>query len=187
MPHRNTLPTVRDSTVDDMAAVHAIYAHHVLYGSATFEEVPPSLEEMLTRREAVLGSGLPYIVAEVEGVVQGYAYAGMFRPRIAYRYTIENSVYLAPDMGGRGLGKALLIELITRCEKGPWRQMIAVIGDSENRGSIGLHRSLGFHHTGTLTSTGFKFGRWVDTVMMQRSLGDGDASLPEQPTIKSSK
>jgi L-amino acid N-acyltransferase YncA len=169
---------VRDSTADDMAAVHAIYAHHVLNGLASFEEVAPSLAEMISRRETVLASELPYVIAEVDGVVQGYAYAGMFRPRIAYRYTIEDSVYLAPGMDGRGLGKALLTELIARCEKGPWRQMIAVIGDSGNHGSIGLHRSLGFHHTGTLAATGFKFGRWVDTVMMQRQLGEGDATLP---------
>lgn len=172
---------VRDSTVDDIAAVHAIYAHHVLHGAASFEEVPPTFEEMKSRREAVLAGGFPYLVAEVDGVVQGYAYASLFRPRIAYRYTIEDSVYLAPDMAGRGLGKALLTELIRRCETGPWRQMVAVIGDSGNAGSIGLHRSLGFTHTGTLASTGFKFGRWVDTVLMQRALGDGDNSLPETP------
>lgn len=170
--------TVRDARDDDMDAVHAIYAYHVLHGVASFEEVPPTLDEMIGRRAAILASGLPYLVAENEGVVVGYAYAGLFRPRIAYRYSLEDSVYVAADMGGRGIGRALLAELIARCETGPWRQMIAVIGDSGNAGSIGLHARMGFRHAGTLASTGFKFGRWIDTVMMQRPLGEGDASLP---------
>lgn len=170
--------TVRDARYDDMDAVHAIYAHHVLHGTASFEEVPPTLDEMIGRRAAILASGLPYLVAESDGLVAGYAYAGLFRPRIAYRYSLEDSVYVAADMGGRGIGRALLAELIARCEAGPWRQMIAVIGDSGNAGSIGLHARMGFRHAGTLGSTGFKFGRWIDTVMMQRPLGEGDASLP---------
>ena len=177
---------VRDCTVEDMTVVQEIYAHHVLHGTASFEEAAPGLEEMCKRRETVLASGLPYLVAEIDGKVQGYAYAGMFRPRIAYRYSIEDSVYVAPGLSGRGIGKALLTELVRRCEQGPWRQMIAVIGDSANHGSINLHRSLGFHHTGTLASTGFKFGRWIDTVMMQRALGEGDSTLPEPAEAQAS-
>ena len=169
---------VRDARDDDMDAVHAIYADHVLHGTASFEEVPPTLEDMIGRRAAILASGLPYLVAGSGDRVVGYAYAGLFRPRIAYRYSLEDSVYVAPGMGGRGIGRALLAELIARCETGPWRQMIAVIGDSGNAGSIGLHARMGFRHAGTLASTGFKFGRWIDTVMMQRPLGEGDASLP---------
>lgn len=169
---------VRDCTVEDMTVVQEIYAHHVLHGTASFEEAAPGLEEMCMRRETVLASGLPYLVAEIDGKVQGYAYAGMFRPRIAYRYSIEDSVYVAPGLSGRGIGKALLTELIRRCEQGPWRQMIAVIGDSANTGSIALHRRLGFRPAGTLEAVGYKLGRWVDTVLMQRPLGPGAATQP---------
>ena len=161
-----------------MASVQKIYAHHVLYGLATFEEVAPSVEDMLGRRVAVLDLGLPYLVAERAGEILGYSYATFYRPRPAYRHTVEDSVYLAEGLGGQGIGAALLSELIRRCESGPWRQMLAVIGNSANAGSIGLHRKLGFEHAGTLRSVGFKLGRWVDTVLMQRALGSGDMALP---------
>lgn len=169
---------VRDATEADVAAIQAIYAAHVLRGLASFEEVPPSTEEMSARRASVLGLGLPYLAAVVDGAVAGYSYATTYRSRPAYRYTIEDSVYIAEGLGGRGIGAALLRELIDRCERGPWRQMIAVIGDSANAGSIALHRSFGFQMVGTLPSVGFKFGRWVDSVLMQRALGTGDTSLP---------
>jgi phosphinothricin acetyltransferase len=176
---------VRDAAEADMAAVEAIYAHHVLHGLATFEEVPPSLEELLRRRSAVLALGLPYLVAEVDGKVVGYSYAGSYRPRPAYRYTIEDSVYVADGLAGRGIGTALLQSLIARCESGPWRQMLAVIGNSGNEGSIALHRRMGFRYAGRLKSVGFKFGRWVDSVLMRRPLGTGDATLPMQPPRQS--
>jgi L-amino acid N-acyltransferase YncA len=162
----------------DMAAVQAIYAKHVLHGLATFEEVPPSLAEMSERRKAVIELGLPYLVAELNGKVVGYSYATTYRPRPAYRYTVENSVYIEDGLGGRGIGTALLGRLIARCDAGPWRQMIAVIGDSANDGSIALHRSLGFRTMCTLPAVGFKFGRWVDSVLMQRPLGAGAQTLP---------
>jgi phosphinothricin acetyltransferase len=169
---------VRDATEQDMAAIQAIYAHHVLHGLATFEETPPSTEEFLERRASVLAQGLPYLVAEAEGRIAGYTYAASYRPRPAYRYAIEDTVYVAPGLDGRGIGSALLRALIERCEAGPWRQMIAVIGDSGNAGSIALHRRFGFQPVGTLASVGLKLGQWVDTVLMQRALGSGDETLP---------
>ncbi|ADP71512.1 Phosphinothricin acetyltransferase [Rhodomicrobium vannielii ATCC 17100] len=177
--------SVRDARECDMAAVHAIYAHHVLDGLASFEEVAPSVEEMAMRRESVLASGLPYLVAERGGAVVGYAYAGLYRLRSAYRYTIEDSVYVADGLRGCGIGSVLLAELLARCEAGPWRQMVAVIGDSGNAGSIALHKRMGFHPAGVLVSAGFKFGRWVDSVLMQRRLGEGDRTLPESDRAKS--
>ena len=169
---------VRDARDDDMAAVQAIYGHHVLEGLGSFEEAPPSLDDMMARRAAVLAAGLPWLVAGAGGRLGGFAYAGPFRPRAAYRYAVEDSVYVSPEFGRRGVGRALLVELIARCEAGPWRQMLAVIGDSGNEGSVGLHRALGFADVGTFASVGFKFGRWVDVVLMQRALGEGDATLP---------
>jgi len=169
---------VRDATTPDMTAVQTIYAHHVLHGLATFEEVPPSVEELLERRASVLGSGLPYLVAEIDGRLVGYSYATGYRPRAAYRYTVEDSVYVTAGRCGQGIGSALLAALIARCEAGPWRQMLAVIGNSGNAASIALHRRLGFQPVGTLASVGFKLGRWVDSVLMQRSLGPGDLSPP---------
>ncbi|MCC8981969.1 GNAT family N-acetyltransferase [Bradyrhizobium acaciae] len=169
---------VRDATDGDMADVQGIYAHHVLNGLATFEEVPPTVDEMRSRRNAVLAAGLPYLVAELDGRVAGYCYATSYRPRPAYRHTIEDSVYVADGLHGRGIGVALLQELIARAEAGPWRQMLAVIGNSGNAGSIALHRRMGFQPAGTLNSVGFKLGQWVDTVLMQRPLGPGASTLP---------
>ncbi|OWT58337.1 GNAT family N-acetyltransferase [Candidimonas nitroreducens] len=169
---------IRDAGTEDMAAVQAIYAQHVLRSSATFEEVPPALHEMRARREHVLQQGLPYLVAALGGEIAGYCYASAYRPRVAYRHTIEDSIYLADGRAGMGLGKALLSALLARCEQGPWRQMIAVIGGTNNSASIALHRSLGFKHVGTQPSIGFKFNQWIDVVLMQRALGEGDATLP---------
>ncbi len=153
-----------------MGQVAAIYRHHVLHGLASFEEVPPDEAEIRARFEAVRKAGLPYIVYEEEGQILGYAYAGPYRTRSAYRFTVENSVYVRDGYGGRGIGRALLTALIERCAAGPWKQMVAVIGDSENHASIGLHRALGFRMVGTLEKVGFKFDRWVDSVLMQRAL-----------------
>jgi phosphinothricin acetyltransferase len=169
---------IRDAQEADMAAIQAIYAHHVLHGLASFEETPPSVEEMVGRRAAVLALGLPYILAESEGRIVGYGYASTYRPRPAYRCTVEDSVYVMDGLRGRGIGSALLGSLIARCEAGPWRQMLAVIGNSGNEGSIALHRRLGFRTVGTLEAVGFKLGRWVDCVLMQRALGEGDSSPP---------
>jgi reactive intermediate/imine deaminase len=162
----------------DMSAVTSIYARHVLHGLASFEETPPSLDEMKSRRANVLQLGLPYLVAELDGRIVGYSYATSYRSRPAYRYTVEDSVYVEDGLNGRGIGTALLAELIARCERGPWRQMLAVIGDSGNAGSIALHRRLGFASAGNLVAVGFKLGRWVDSVFMQRALGAGDSSKP---------
>jgi len=169
---------VRDASEADLAVVQTIYAHHVLYGLATFEELPPSHEELRARRAALLATGLPYLVAERRGEVVGYAYANAYRSRPAYRYTVEDSVYVAEGLAGHGIGSALLRLLIARCEAGPWRQMIALIGDSANAASIALHRRMGFRTAGTLGAVGFKLGRWVDTVLMQRPLGAGDQTVP---------
>jgi L-amino acid N-acyltransferase YncA len=169
---------VHDANETDMSAVTAIYAKHVLHGLASFEEVPPSLDEMKSRRAGVLKLGLPYLVAELDGHIVGYSYATFYRARPAYRYTVEDSVYVDEGLQGRGIGTALLAELIARCEHGPWRQMLAVIGDSGNAASIALHRRMGFTSCGTLAAVGFKFGRWVDSVFMQRALGPGDSLKP---------
>ncbi|MFH1605559.1 MAG: N-acetyltransferase family protein [Pseudomonadota bacterium] len=172
---------IRDASEADMACVQRIYAHHVLRGLATFEEEAPTIEQMLARHGDVLRQSLPYLVAELDGAIMGYSYAAAYRARPAYRYTIEDSVYLADGLGGRGVGAALLTALIARCELGPWRQMIAVIGDSANEASIRLHSKLGFTRVGTLRSVGFKLGRWVDTVLMQRELGSGESTPPRLP------
>jgi len=169
---------IRDAAEADMTAVQRIYAHHVLHGLASFEEVPPSVRDLVARRDSVLAAGLPYLVAERDGEVVGYSYATAFRPRSGYRHTIEDSVYVAQGLAGKGIGSLLLEALVCRCETGPWRQMIAVIGDSANTASIALHRRFGFRLVGTLRSAGLKLGRWVDVVLMQRSLGAGDRTLP---------
>jgi L-amino acid N-acyltransferase YncA len=161
---------IRDAVDTDLTAVHRIYAHEVLTGIATFEEVPPTLDELIARKESVRAAGLPYLVAEVRDEVVGFSYASPYRARSAYRFTIEDSVYVAADAQGTGVGSALLTELIARCEVGPARQMIAVIGNSANDGSVRLHERLGFRRVGTLAAVGFKFGHWVDTVLMQREL-----------------
>ncbi len=169
---------VRDATEDDMAAVARIYADYVREGLATFELTPPEAHELRSRRAAILAAGLPYLVAAAGGEIAGYAYASTYRPRPGYRYAVEDSVYVAQARCGRGIGRALLEALIGRCESGPWRQMIAVIGDSANAGSIALHRRCGFQMVGTFRSVGYKLGRWVDTVLMQRALGAGDGCAP---------
>ena len=162
----------------DIEAIQAIYAHHVSKGLASFEEEPPSASELRRRYEAIVDQGLPYLVAEFGGIVAGYAYCSLYRTRSAYRHSLEDSVYVRPDAQGRGIGKTLLGELIRRCEALGYRQMIAIIGDSANAASIGLHESEGFLRAGTLRSVGFKFGRWVDSVIMQRPLGSGDSTAP---------
>ena len=167
---------VRNSTPADLAAVHAIYAHAVQHGTGTFEIEPPSPEELARRRDEVLARGLPWLVAEADGVVSGYAYAAPFRPRPAYRFTLEDSIYLAPDAQGRGIGRLLLAELLARGQASGARQMLAVIGDSGNQASVALHRALGFRPAGKLNSVGWKFGRWLDVVLMQRALGPGELS-----------
>jgi phosphinothricin acetyltransferase len=171
-------PTIRPSTGADVAAITAIYAHHVLHGSASFETIPPSENEMAARRAHVLDEKHPYLVAELDGRVVGYAYATIYRGRLAYRYTAEDTVYIDERCRGRGIGRALLSALIDECTRRGCRQMVAVIGDSSNAASIGLHASLGFEHAGTLKSVGFKFGKWLDTVRMQRTLGTGDTAPP---------
>ncbi len=167
---------VRPATDGDLAAVQAIYAHQVLSSAASFEEVPPIEAELELRRRAVVAAGLPYLVAELGGLVVGYSYATAYRARSAYRFTVEDSVYVSADHARAGIGRALLAALIERCEGGPWRQMIAVIGDSANTPSIELHRRLGFAPAGLLIAVGFKHGRWVDSVLMQRALGRGAAA-----------
>jgi phosphinothricin acetyltransferase len=162
--------SIRDATEADIPAIRRIYIPYVLHALATFEEEPPSEAEMAARRTAVLERGLPYIVAELDGAVVGYSYATAFRPRPAYRFAVENSVYVDESLHGRGIGRALLDALIARCAAGPWRQMIAVIGDSGNAASIGLHTRAGFRHVGTLRQVGYKLERWVDVVMMQREI-----------------
>lgn len=170
---------LRPAAAPDLPAIHAIYSHHVLHGMASFEEEPPSLEEMRRRHAEVTGAGLPYLVAEeAGGTIRGYGYCSLYRTRSAYRYTLEDSVYIRHGMQGKGTGKALLGELIRACEALNYRQMVAVIGDSANAASIGLHASLGFLRVGILRSTGFKFGRWVDSMLMQRPLGKGDGTTP---------
>lgn len=164
---------IRASTSADIAAALAVYAHHVRTGTASFELEPPSLAEMARRRLALTDKGLPWLVAERDGQVLGYAYAGPYRTRPAYDWTLEDSIYIAPDSHGQGIGKALLTRLIADCTALGYRQMVAVIGDSANTGSISLHRSCGFHPAGVLQAVGWKFGRWIDSVLMQRPLGDG--------------
>ncbi len=166
---------VRDTRDADMAAIQSIYAHEVIHGLASFEETPPTIEELSARRRKVLSCGLPFLTAERDGRVDGYGYATPYRPRPAYRHTVENSVYVAREMQGQGVGIALLTGLIARCEAGPWRQMIAVIADTGIPGSIRLHERCGFRPIGTLEAVGFKHGRWIDTVLMQRPLGASQA------------
>jgi len=171
-------PVIRPSLAQDIPDITAIYTVHVLEGTASFELIPPSEAEMAQRREAVLAAGLPHFVAELDGRVVGYAYAGPYRPRPAYAHTVENSVYVADSVHRRGVGRALMSAVIEACEAAGKRQMIAVIGDSANQASIQLHGALGFEHIGTLQHVGFKHGRWIDSVLMQRPLGPGAETLP---------
>lgn len=169
---------IRESAAADIDVIQAIYAHHVETGIGSFEEEPPSAAELATRRLAVVDKGFPYLVAEAEGALLGYAYAAPFRPRSAYRFTVEDSIYVAPVRQRLGVGRGLLAALIERCTALGQRQMLAVIGGSENSSSIGLHAAMGFVEVGRLPAVGLKFGRWADIVIMQRSLGSGSTSLP---------
>jgi len=169
---------VRPASAADFTAIQPIYAHHVRHGLASFEETPPTVEEMRRRHEEVIARGLPYLVAEETGDVLGYGYCTLYRTRSAYRHTLEDSVYVRAGKHRKGVGRAILAALIERSEQLGYRQLIAVIGDSAQAPSIGLHASLGFLRAGTLRSVGFKFGRWVDTVIMQRPLGSGDGVRP---------
>jgi phosphinothricin acetyltransferase len=169
---------IRPSRDGDMAAIAAIYRHHVLHGTASFETEAPDLAEMIRRRGDLVGRGLPHLVLEQAGAIRGYAYAGPYRPRAAYGNTVENSVYLAPDAIGLGFGRRLLAVLIEQCTALGLRQMVAVVGDSGNLASIRLHEQLGFRRVGTLEAVGFKHGRWLDTVLLQRALGPGDTAPP---------
>jgi L-amino acid N-acyltransferase YncA len=171
---------VRPSRDGDVAAIAAIYGHHVLHGVASFEDVPPSVEEMARRRGDILARGFPYLVAERDGKVAGYCYAGPYRGRIGYRFSVEDSIYIDPTEIGRGIGRALLAAVIDDVTQQGYRQMIAVIGGSETLPSIRLHTALGFTQIGVFPAIGYKFGRWIDSVYMQRALGAGSSSLPEE-------
>ena len=175
---------VEDAVEQDIPEITRIYAHHVLNGLASFEETPPSQDEMLGRFKAITSAGFPYLVARENGRIVGYCYVSAYRPRPAYRFTVEDSVYVSNGSRGKGIGSALLKALIERCENGVWRQMLAVIGDSANAGSIALHSRLGFRPAGSLVSVGFKLGRWVDSVIMQRPLNGGDSTLPTPTTAE---
>lgn len=170
---------IRASLDADLPAINAIYGHHVLHGTGTFETDPPTLVEMAARRSDVLAKGLPYLVAQANGQVVGFAYCNWFKPRPAYRFSAENSVYVAHDAHGRGLGRALLAELAAQAERAGVRKLIAVIGDSNNVGSVGVHRAAGFTDVGVLKSCGWKFDRWLDVVLMEKALGYGDTTSPE--------
>ena len=169
---------VRDAEAGDIAAMQAIYAHEVLNGLGTFDAVPPTTGEFEGKWRTCIGHGLSWLVAMEDGLPIGYAYASLFRPRPGYRYTVEDSVYIRHDRKGRGVGSALLPPLIDRCAAIGVRQMVAVIGDSGNAGSIGLHRKAGFTHAGAVKGAGYKFGRWVDIVLMQLALNGGDSGVP---------
>jgi phosphinothricin acetyltransferase len=173
--------TIRPSTPGDIDAISRIYAHAVEHGTASFELTPPDRSEMDRRRSALVDAGYPYLVAEGDRGLLGYAYAGAYRTRAAYRSTVEDSVYVSPDAQGSGVGRALLAGLIEACEAADFRLMVAVIGDEASAGSIRLHESLGFEHVGVLKPIGYKHGRWLGTVLMQRPLGPGDAAAPTIP------
>lgn len=173
---------IRPSLESDFDAITAIYAHHVLHGTGTFEIEPPSKEDMLTRRADVLAKGLPYLVMEDSRGTLGFAYCNWFKPRPAYRFSAEDSIYLAPEAAGRGLGTLLLTELMVQAERAGIRRLIAVIGDSANQASIGVHRACGFDQVGILHACGWKFDRWLDVVMMERALGQGALAPAPTPT-----
>jgi L-amino acid N-acyltransferase YncA len=169
---------IRPSRDQDIAAIAAIYAHHVLHGTGSFETEPPSNDDMAARRADVLTKGLPYLVAEQDGKIVGFAYGNWFKPRPAYRYSVEDSIYLAPDLHRKGLGRALLAELLARCEAAGIRKIMAIVGDSANAGSVGVHRALGFTQVGTIDACGWKMGAWRDIVIMQKTLGPGGTEPP---------
>ena len=173
------MPIIRDSQDGDLPAITAIYGHHVLNGTGTFETTPPTLEDMAARRKDVLGKGLPYLVMEEDGELLGFAYCQWFKPRPAYRFSAEDSIYMHPDACGRGLGKQLLAQLAGRAEAAGVRKLIAVIGDSANTGSVGVHAALGFSQAGVIRSCGWKFGKWLDIVLMEKAIGEGDRTAPE--------
>lgn len=173
------MPIIRPSQARDIPAITAIYAHHVLTGTGTFELEAPSESEMANRRTDVLSKGLPHLVAVEGDTVLGFAYCNWFKPRPAYRFSAEDSIYMSPQAQGLGLGRALLTELVAQAERVGVRKLIAVIGDSANVGSIGVHRSVGFTHVGVLKSCGWKFDQWRDVVMMDKALGLGDSSAPQ--------
>ncbi|MDP3230112.1 MAG: N-acetyltransferase family protein [Acidovorax sp.] len=173
------MPNIRPSTDSDIAAITAIYQHHVLHGTGTFEIDPPSETDMASRRADVLARGLPWLVAEKDGKVLGFAYANWFKPRPAYRFSAEDSIYMAEEARGMGLGKKLLTALALQAEAAGVRKLLAVIGDSANVGSIGVHRALGFTEVGVMRSVGWKFGAWRDIVLMEKTLGAGDTTSPE--------
>ena len=174
--------TLRPSSDADVPAITAIYAHHVTHGTGTFETTPPGESEMAARRADVLAKGLPHIVAELDGRVLGFAYCQWFKPRPAYRFSAEDSIYLDPDAAGQRIGNKLLTELARRAEAAGVRKLIAVIGDSDNARSIGVHRAVGFRHVGTIESCGWKFGRWLDIVLMDKFIGEGNRTPPERET-----
>jgi phosphinothricin acetyltransferase len=178
---------IRPSKAADVAAIAEIYGHHVLNGLASFELLAPSADEIGKRRADVVGKNFPYLTAEADGRVVGYAYASLYRTRPAYRHTLEDSVYVHKDFHGRGIGRLLLNALIEACEKAGCRQLIAVIGDSENHGSIKLHEACGFELVGIMKAVGFKFGRWVDSVYMQRSVGEGLSTLPPDREVSGNR
>jgi len=169
---------IRPSAESDLPAITRIYGHAVLHGTGTFELEAPDVADMARRRDVVLGNGLPWLVAERAGLVLGYAYANHFRPRRAYRFCLEDSIYLDEAARGHGVGRVLLAELLAQCAARGARQMLAVIGDSANAGSVGVHRACGFEDTGVLKAAGWKFGRWLDVVLMQKALGPGSGSEP---------
>ncbi len=175
---------IRPSTDADIAAISAIYAHHVLHSTGTFEIEAPSVQDMSNRRADVLGKGLPYLVAVDNGTVIGFAYGNWFKPRPAYRYSVEDSIYLAPNQHNKGLGRALLAELMARCEAVGIRRMMAIIGDSANAGSVGVHLALGFEQVGKIDACGWKFGAWRDIVIMQKTLGLGDKEAPTDMPLR---
>jgi L-amino acid N-acyltransferase YncA len=175
------MPMIRPSRDADVPAITAIYAHHVLHGTGTFEIDPPSETDMAARRGDVLSRNLPYLVAEQDGQVLGFAYCNWFKPRPAYRFSAEDSIYLAPEAAGKGLGRTLLAALAESAQAAGVRKLIAVIGDSANAGSIGVHRSLGFTQVGVIKSAGWKFEQWRDIVLMEKPLGEGDTTSPVGP------
>ena len=174
------MPIVRPSRDADISAITAIYAHHVLHSTGTFETEAPSEQDIKSRRADVLGKGLPYLVAVDGGQVVGFAYGNWFKPRPAYRYSVEDSIYLAPNQHGKGLGRALLAELMARCEAVGIRKMMAIVGDSANKASVGLHLALGFEQVGKIDACGWKFGAWRDIVILQKTLGLGDTQPPAE-------